>query len=997
MKKIIKNIILILSFLSATNQHAISGSIELDSIISHYKKYNNYQFTDSCISVYIDENQFDTSNDIKNELDFFRFVASFYKKSADAEYAYALYDKYLYSLELNELNKTNEYCEALIDISSVCLSMPKWYEAIGYCNIADSIAHQYNLSHKLYDKINDRIELIQLLYGFTSSKSENYSINHNSTDNLMSKLLYNPNIQTLNLLKEHLFDIEKSTYKDLNEMLYVNILLAIGNYYLNNSLYRDLDALIVHVTDFVNQNNKPITFYGYVNYLAGRMFYDQGLYEEALASLKDAKISFEKYKILSPSYFRLLETLSLCYLELQDKDNAIATVDLLSSLFENKLNDVGNALYYEYKTINTLILVLTDSCSIFDAVNNVLIPTYEATSNKKGLLNDVHNLTIRILCLFAKITDERQILIELLKEVDETNMSVFNRINLSKLLYNYKWENSDNTIINDVAHDNDYVRKNILSDICYYSELERCDLWFEDASKLTINNFLLEKYHDNDSVCKMCYDNTLLVKNMNINSDIILRKLVRNANDSILMSKINKIDSLKSQIVYSRWNLIDPTSLSGQVIDEEKKLVKRFLYPELIKTYIHTWEDVKKSLNDDEVSVEIVPIFPLPNIQSYPMSFAALILTNESESPKCVHIGSIEDYKFELAKAVGPDKFLINDLYSHPNNIFNLCWKQIQPEFKGRRIVYLSTCSSFSAINFSAIKVNERERIGDVYEIHNVTSTNSIVDRNLLRQDNPQNTIALYGNAKFQSNQLQVRHTKYLGALSEQEFNKDKTRGNLGFLIGTKIEIDTLYELLSQSNYDVNNKSGDIANEKSFRNMLGDSPYVLHVATHGFNLSNPFNEKEVKSGSFSSELVAYNRNQFAMLSTGLLLSNEAVLNNESPLAYNNDGILLSEDIAKLDLSNTGLVVISACQSGRGGNMTPSGIIGLPRAFKLAGAKKVLCSLWDVDDEATAHLMINFYRYYLIFGSEHKALIKAQNRVKELYPDPYYWAGFILLE
>lgn len=997
MKIINKCIILVLTLLSVTNQQAISGSIKLDNIISHYKKYNNYQYTDSCISIYVDENQFDTSDDIKKELDFYRFAASFYKKSADAEYAYALYDKYLYSLELNELNKTNEYCEALIDLSLVCLSMPKWYEALGYCNIADSIAHQNHLSHKLYDKINNRIELIQLLYGITSTKSENYSVNNISTDQLMSKLLYDPNIQTVNLLKERLFNIEKSTYQDMNEMLYVSILVAIGNFYINNSLYRDLDALIIHVRDFVNQNKKPITFYGYVKYLAGRMFLDQGLYEEALTSLNDAKASFEKFQILSPSYFRLLETLSLCYLELQDKDNAIATVNLLSSLFENKQNNVGNALYYEYKTINSLIGVLTNNCSINDAINDVWVPTYEATLNKKGLLNDVHNLTIKILCLFAKTTDNRQILKELLEEVKESNMSIINKIKLSELLYDYKWKESDRSIINDVAFDNSYIQSNIISDLCYYSEMERSDLWFEDASKLTMRNFLLEKYHDNDSVCKMCYDNALLVKNMKINSDIILRTLARNANDSILMLKINTIDSLKSQIVYSRWNLIEPTTLSGQVIEEEKSLVKRLLSPEQIKTYIHTWGDVKKSLNNDEVAVEIVPIFPLPNTQSYPMSFAALIITNESESPKCVLIGSIEDYKFELAKAVGPDKYLINDLYSHPNNIFNLCWKQIQPELKGRRIVYLSTCFSFSAINFSAIKVNERERIGDVYEIHNVISTNSIVDRNLLRQGNPQNTIVLYGNAKFQSNQLQVHHTKHLGELSEQKLNKDKTRGNLGFLIGTKIEIDTLYELLSQSNYDVKNNSGDLANEKSFRNMSGDSPYVLHVATHGFNLSNPFNAKDVKSESISSELVAYNRNQFAMLYTGLLLSNETVLSNESPSAYNNDGILLSEDIAKLDLSNTGLVVISACQSGRGDNMNPQGIIGLPRAFKLAGAKKVLCSLWDVDDEATAHLMINFYRYFLIFGSEHKALIKAQSRVKELYPDPYYWAGFILLE
>lgn len=990
-----KYVLLILIVLSCINNtYAKGGSIELDEIISHYKMHYNNQFTDSCLNDYISCHQFSSSDDIKNELDFYRFATSYYNKCCDVQYAYALYDKYLYSLELNELNRSEEYCNALLDYSLVCLSMPKWREALGYCIIADSIARQNNLSEELCDKSASRIELIQLLYGLEPSISNNKITHNNYIDKLIYELLYNPNSETVILLKEHLFNIEKSTCENLNEILYVHVFVAIANYYLNNSLYRDLDQLLLHVKDFVNRNNKPISFYCYVNYIAGRMFYEQGLYEDALSSLKNAKNSFENNDIISPCYFRTLEILSLCYLELQDKENAINTINALSSLFDDQQNDVGYALFYEYKTIFALVMASSNNFLIDNAVN-IWDLTYKETFNKHGLLNEVHNLTTKILCLIAKNTGRIQILEELLNEVKESNMSILNKINLSKLLYDFKWKNTDNSIINDVAYENDYVRNNILSDICYYSELERGDLWLEDACKLTINNFLLEKYPNNDYVCRMCYDNTLLVNNLNFNSDNILRIRARSTNDSIIISKINTIDSLKSQIIYSRLNLTAPTILSSQAIDIEKNLVKSLLLPEQVKTYSHTWEDVKNSLNDDEVAIEIISILPFQGTQSYPMSFAALIITNESKSPKCILLGNIEDYKFELAKATGPDKYLINDLYSQPNNIYNLCWKRIQPELEGKKKVYFSTSSAFSAINFSAIKINDSERIGDFYDIYNLTSTNIIADRYSLKQHKFNDNVALFGNANFLSSNTQLYYTTQLDVLSNQFQYNNKTRGYLGFLIGTKIETDSIYELLSLSNCDVQKLSGTNANEKSFRNMSGNSPNFLHIATHGFNLSNPFNGREVKTGTISSELLAYNKNQFAMLSTGILLSNDSILDKSS--LYKNDGIILSEDIAKLDLSNTELVVLSACQTGRGDYTELQGVIGLPRAFKLAGVKKILCSLWDVDDEATALLMICFYKNYLDYGSEYKALKNAQNKIKALYSDPYYWAGFILLD
>ena len=89
-------------------------------------------------------------------------------------------------------------------------------------------------------------------------------------------------------------------------------------------------------------------------------------------------------------------------------------------------------------------------------------------------------------------------------------------------------------------------------------------------------------------------------------------------------------------------------------------------------------------------------------------------------------------------------------------------------------------------------------------------------------------------------------------------------------------------------------------------------------------------------------------------------------------------------------------MLSACETGNG-DISYDGIIGLQRGFKNAGANTIIMSLWKVDDAATSLLMVSFYRSYLKTGSKDAAFKEAQQIVREKYPDPYYWASFILLD
>ena len=110
-----------------------------------------------------------------------------------------------------------------------------------------------------------------------------------------------------------------------------------------------------------------------------------------------------------------------------------------------------------------------------------------------------------------------------------------------------------------------------------------------------------------------------------------------------------------------------------------------------------------------------------------------------------------------------------------------------------------------------------------------------------------------------------------------------------------------------------------------------------------------------------------------------------------------EGFLGLHDIYNLSLP-VDLVVLSACNTGRGKEMRGEGLIGLTRGFLYAGARGVAASLWKVDDDATAELMTRFYHGMFSLGlSPAAALRKAQIEMwqQQRWHSPYYWAAFVL--
>lgn len=178
------------------------------------------------------------------------------------------------------------------------------------------------------------------------------------------------------------------------------------------------------------------------------------------------------------------------------------------------------------------------------------------------------------------------------------------------------------------------------------------------------------------------------------------------------------------------------------------------------------------------------------------------------------------------------------------------------------------------------------------------------------------------------------------------------------------------------------------------------SPYLLHLATHGFFLRDEARRGEKDLKTFAPKWPEGGRLSVRYMENPLLRSGLALAGANTWLRQGaipddaEDGLLTAQDVTGMDLLNTDLVVLSACETALGLLRIGEGVYGLRRAFALAGARTLVMSLWKVPDEQTRDLMIEFYIGLLRGMDVAQALHEAQGTIRKKHPEPYYWGAFI---
>ena len=257
----------------------------------------------------------------------------------------------------------------------------------------------------------------------------------------------------------------------------------------------------------------------------------------------------------------------------------------------------------------------------------------------------------------------------------------------------------------------------------------------------------------------------------------------------------------------------------------------------------------------------------------------------------------------------------------------------------------------------------------------------------IISKSHIRNNVVLFGglcyDCESQDGRSSTQERVYL-----ESTNDSITRAGISFLPGSLDEINNISKIATVNKLRSTVYSGKNGSELNYKSLAGGEIAILHLSTHGFSLGH-------KTISEYGD---------PMRRCGLLLSSSQQAWNGEINPNVEDGILLGEEIANVNINNNDLVVLSACESALGVT-TAEGVWGLQRSFKKAGSNSILMSLWKVNDYSTKLLMMEFYKNYLSGISKHESLRKAQKYVREfksddgdeLFKDPSYWAAWILLD
>ena len=368
-----------------------------------------------------------------------------------------------------------------------------------------------------------------------------------------------------------------------------------------------------------------------------------------------------------------------------------------------------------------------------------------------------------------------------------------------------------------------------------------------------------------------------------------------------------------------------------------------------------TWKQVQNKLQPNDCAIEFVQYE-----RAGAKQLGALVLRKKGE-PRFVRIGNVDDIKHTPLKdggtigtAITVDDHRMKDRLYSDTTAFSVIWTDELRETVG---------SDTQRVFFAADGIIHQiaiEYMLEGYDFYRLTSTRQLVNKSSQRIGDK---ILIIGNVNF--NEASGNYANDADNDGTAYFYLKSIDVHVNQLPGTKVEADTIVQRLGEMGLTTEILSDTAATESRFTEIASEYSYI-HLSTHGYYIGEMPEGTDLKPATFDE----------SMSRNGLILAgvNEALQTEGFDPAWR-DGILSAREISHLDLSNTDVVVLSACHSGQG-YLTDDGVYGIQRGLKNAGVKAMIVSLWSVDDRATARLMRAFYSY-LQTDDIHTAFMKAR--------------------
>lgn len=446
-----------------------------------------------------------------------------------------------------------------------------------------------------------------------------------------------------------------------------------------------------------------------------------------------------------------------------------------------------------------------------------------------------------------------------------------------------------------------------------------------------------------------------------------------------------------------------PMQANEQEINRlEKELLKRVP----VEAPVTEWETIHKSIKADEAAIEFVAFHHYRPYLTDSIGYGALILKPELEEPLIVPLPGLDAYLQYITEGHMNDLERVDALYFEESGpLYHYLWEPMEPWLQGIKRVYYAPAGLLHRINFNAIPIKSNLLLGERYHLVQLISTREIPVMNPTPLI-PASAV-LMGDILYEPDSLVASQNLIHEYIPEPEISLSQTDpamrgGTWSTISGSALEIKGIEPLLGDGGCVTHSLTKSRATEEYFKSLgrtkEGDSsPQLIHLSTHGYFFPDPKIEPPVQ---WAEEGKPIRTASHPMIRSGLILAggNYFWQNGILPQGTREDGVLTAYEISLMDLSDTELVVLSACETGLGDINGNEGVFGLQRAFKIAGVKNLIMSLWKVPDAATADLMTRFYEYWIIeklpIG---KALYAAQKTLRDEGWEPYYWAGFILIE
>ncbi len=808
------------------------------------------------------------------------------------------------------------------------------------------------------------ISNLGLVYHSTGrySKSEEYSLKalEIRKNHLKNNIGYGASLNNLAVL-----------YKDM------------GKYNESEELFKKANTLIKNAN---NENSNP---YAIVLNNEAMLFQTIGRYDQAESLLNKAiAIADNNLKEKSPNYIRLYVNLALLYQLMGELDKA-ENIYLQALALQEKR--IGHK-HPDYASLLRNLAALYQQKGNLNKVEDYLTLARDIYKRKFGTQNALYAKATYELAVYYQYINELIKAEQLLLESKEIQEEILNEhhpdytLTLDNLAV-LSWQKEDMEI---AAEYYKQVMDEYLYQIDNYfppmSEKEKAAFWAKVHPKfLRYYAFVTDAITHKPTLATDMYNYHIRTKGLLLSStNKIKHRILSSGNKSLINTYHEWVDSKKylarlytlSKDELKKENVnIDSVETATNTKEKELSKLSADFAEGLTSQSIHCYE-VAGLLNEQEAAVEVIRIpgyhYLKPDTSVH---YGALVLRKNQSIPDLVVLRNgkeleekhVKEYQRTMQRAAKTNAF------------FHVFWAPVNQLTDSASKLYVSLDGVYNQINLNTLQDSVGKFLMDktnIVYVPNTKALEKVKSHSASQQGFLKQQAILFGNPNY-----------------AKDLDWDKvTEMPLAELPGTKEEVEKINQILKHKNWKTKTYFSDEASEQNLKSV--SQPPVLHIATHGFFLPDVKKTDEKIFGVDPEKAKENPLLRSGLMFTGADNTIQQIGNPENQSS--DDGILNAYEAMLLNLTNTELIVLSACETGLGEIVNGEGVYGLQRAFQIAGTKTIMMSLWQVSDEVTQKLMTKFYDYLLESKDKIYAFNKAQMEIKEDYPAPFYWGAFILM-